>query len=332
MEFTDIIRYIAGHFSDARKEAFADHPLATTIRSKWPASLRSLMPPGVVEKYVFDSSPGLGQWSHAPWLAVLSPEVTRTAMAGFYPVYLFEPGFKSICLVMGQGAQILRATLGRKAALTELAARADILRTAAAGWEAEGFSVGPFVTLKAVSAASADPKKDPWSVSVAFGKRYDVASLPSNSEMGQDLTRMLRIYGRMAGLPKLRFVEQDEDLSELKNDGELPPGSLDGAKRVIEHRKFEKRNRNRKLIAEVKKRFPAQCAACNFSFAEKYGEYMADFIEVHHKVPLSTLPDGGAVLKPTAEDFMVLCSNCHRAIHRAGCPDLESFRTSICGH
>lgn len=327
MGFTDQLRSIGKDFPNARKEPFKGHKLADQIRTDWPASIKDLLEKQRVDQYKFDSSPGLGQWSEAPWLAVLHPAVTSTAMAGFYPVYLFEPGFQTVCLVLGQGAQKLTEALGKKIALEELAKRATLLRARGGEWTLQGFNDGPFQTLKATSVAKpSTSRKDPWSVSVAFGKRYQLAELPTDRVMADDLVKMLDLYDEMAKQTDLLFAPLDEELVDLKDSGELPSKSLDGAIKVIEHRKFEKRHRNRALIAKAKKKLGDKCQACSFSFSSVYGSYMKGFIEAHHKVPISTLPAAGAVLTPTEDDFMVLCSNCHRAIHRAGCPDLETFK------
>ncbi len=57
------------------------------------------------------------------------------------------------------------------------------------------------------------------------------------------------------------------------------------------------------------------CQACRMSFSEVYGNIGAGFIEAHHLVPLSDIRVGEErAYKPT--DFAVLCSNCHRMIHR----------------
>lgn len=125
------------------------------------------------------------------------------------------------------------------------------------------------------------------------------------------------------------MTEHCEHAANLRDSGELPAGGVDGAKKVVEHRKFEKRNRNRKLIAQVKEKLGHHCLACGFSFGHFYGQQMSGFIEAHHKVPITSLPDEGAMLTPDADDFMVLCSNCHRAIHRAGCPDLQTFISTL---
>ncbi len=56
------------------------------------------------------------------------------------------------------------------------------------------------------------------------------------------------------------------------------------------------------------------CTACAFNFYDFYGERGKDYIEVHHLIPLSTL-DEEFEINP-ATDMTVVCSNCHRMIHR----------------
>jgi predicted HNH restriction endonuclease len=57
-----------------------------------------------------------------------------------------------------------------------------------------------------------------------------------------------------------------------------------------------------------------KCKVCNFDFEEKYGEHGKNYIEVHHIVPLSTIPAPSTI--DPEKDLTVLCSNCHRMIHR----------------
>ena len=56
------------------------------------------------------------------------------------------------------------------------------------------------------------------------------------------------------------------------------------------------------------------CMACEFNFRDFYGERGKDYIEVHHLIPLSTLDDEFEINPVT--DMAVVCSNCHRMIHR----------------
>ena len=56
------------------------------------------------------------------------------------------------------------------------------------------------------------------------------------------------------------------------------------------------------------------CMACGFSFEASYLERGKDFIEVHHTIPVSELGESTKV--DPGDDLVVLCSNCHRMVHR----------------
>jgi hypothetical protein len=65
-------------------------------------------------------------------------------------------------------------------------------------------------------------------------------------------------------------------------------------------------------------------------FSERYGEIGKGFIEAHHLRPIASLQEGIAVTYDIAADFAVLCSNCHRMIHRSADPsDLALFRENV---
>lgn len=57
-----------------------------------------------------------------------------------------------------------------------------------------------------------------------------------------------------------------------------------------------------------------KCMACGFDFEKKYGKRGKGFIEVHHLTPVSEL-DSNTKVDPKT-DLAVVCSNCHRIIHR----------------
>ena len=55
------------------------------------------------------------------------------------------------------------------------------------------------------------------------------------------------------------------------------------------------------------------CETCNFNFEEKYGMHGINYAEVHHLKPISEYKEAC----PTyLGDLCILCSNCHRMIHR----------------
>jgi hypothetical protein len=53
---------------------------------------------------------------------------------------------------------------------------------------------------------------------------------------------------------------------------------------------------------------------CGFNFARRYGERGEGFIEVHHIKPIAAR--GTATRIHPKKDMIVVCSNCHRMIHR----------------
>lgn len=78
------------------------------------------------------------------------------------------------------------------------------------------------------------------------------------------------------------------------------------------------RERNPKIIKLAKERFKEKhgrlfCEVCDFDFFEKYGELGEDFIEGHHTIPVSDLEEGQST---KVDDIALVCSNCHKMLHR----------------
>jgi predicted HNH restriction endonuclease len=55
------------------------------------------------------------------------------------------------------------------------------------------------------------------------------------------------------------------------------------------------------------------CDVCGFEFARAYGKLGSGFIEAHHTVPVATL---NGKSKTKVSDLALVCSNCHRMLHR----------------
>ena len=90
--------------------------------------------------------------------------------------------------------------------------------------------------------------------------------------------------------------------------------AVEGKSRLAIHVRYE---RNNTLINRIKenalKANPMlNCEVCGFSFYEKYGELGNGFIEAHHKTPLHESKE----TKTTKNDIALICSNCHRMLHK----------------
>ena len=91
------------------------------------------------------------------------------------------------------------------------------------------------------------------------------------------------------------------------------------------HTKIE---RNSRIPKEVKRLQGYSCLACGFNFEKVYGNLGLDYIEAHHVNPV--YKNKGIEKKVNLlEDFLVLCSNCHKMIHAMGCPSIEMFKLNL---
>lgn len=76
--------------------------------------------------------------------------------------------------------------------------------------------------------------------------------------------------------------------------------------------------RNAALVAKAKQVRGTVCECCGFDFSSVYGGLGSNYIECHHLNPLSERPPQAwdEDIRTTIDDVRMLCSNCHRMIHR----------------
>jgi predicted HNH restriction endonuclease len=114
------------------------------------------------------------------------------------------------------------------------------------------------------------------------------------------------------------FKETDiETAVERDLSGIITEGKVD--RRTIGQRSRSERLR-RVAIEQFKKAHDDKvfCEVCNFDFSEVYGMHGLGFIEVHHKEPIHEMDLAGtkSQLQHALEQVVLLCSNCHRMVHR----------------
>lgn len=121
------------------------------------------------------------------------------------------------------------------------------------------------------------------------------------------------IEGKGKGIWGLRnFIPSGTNVEITEDD----IGFEEGKKKLKQH---IYRERNPKVIRLAKEKFKQEnggrlfCEICEFDFYETYGEIGEDFIEGHHTIPVSELEDGQVT---RIEDIAIVCSNCHRMLHR----------------
>jgi putative restriction endonuclease len=98
----------------------------------------------------------------------------------------------------------------------------------------------------------------------------------------------------------------------------------------VKHARLEK-IRNPALVLEAKRLFKGshgilKCQVCDFDFEAAYGDRGKDYIEVHHTTPISQIENA---TKLTVDDVRMVCSNCHRMLHRPPWIAVEELKTAM---
>jgi 5-methylcytosine-specific restriction enzyme A len=102
-------------------------------------------------------------------------------------------------------------------------------------------------------------------------------------------------------------------------------GAEEGSEKLILH-KYRERSRSlvdAKKSQVIQSKGKLECEVCAFNFSSTYGNLGDGFIEVHHKIPLSEY-DGSQITH--LQDLAVVCSNCHRMLHRSQGSSIESLK------
>ena len=311
MKIDDILRHIARNYREALTQKYSAHPVASFIRNDAVAEFNSLVPQ---QQLIIKGSAGNGRWTFLPWIALFDPAVSRSAQSGYYVVYLFSEDMRSVYLSLNQGAKRVHDEFaGTKSAIAELENRAHRMRQRIVQHAARLNDFSIQITKSSVT--------HPYEAGHALGKAYKVDALPKHKHLFQDLLEALKLYRTLIMRGGTSAFDTDEWLDEI---AEKP---LTEMRRYIVHRTIE---RNQKTSQYVKAARGHQCEACGFDFHQTYGEPGLGFIEAHHLIPLSSLPEGEPVPIDPYKDFAVLCSNCHRIAHRRSPPySVKEIQTMI---
>ncbi len=121
-----------------------------------------------------------------------------------------------------------------------------------------------------------------------------------------------------------------ESGSALDEGTELNVSADEGFIKVVIHKARERDSsivRAKKLAAWHTLRRLA-CEVCDFDFAKYYGQHGEKYIECHHRMPLRDVTDQKGQ-RTRLEDLALVCSNCHRMLHRGVWPSIDKLRSLI---
>jgi 5-methylcytosine-specific restriction protein A len=104
--------------------------------------------------------------------------------------------------------------------------------------------------------------------------------------------------------------ETNEPVPDLDLDATADEGRLLERNHLVRER--NPKLRQQKITAVLAAGLAIACEVCAFDFETIYGERGRQYIEVHHRTPLHA----SGRQRTRLTDLALLCSNCHRMIHR----------------
>jgi len=159
------------------------------------------------------------------------------------------------------------------------------------------------------STLSSDPVLSK-SILLKYGPSTSVIWL--TDEEGERLYRLV-----VAQNPEMESVWPESLGRETSQTLSLPDVDLTGKEgsRILRSHLWVERDRSlvdAKKAAVLTATRRLACEVCTFDFFARYGELGKEFCEVHHLQPLAS----GGLRQTTLDDLAVVCSNCHRMMHR----------------
>lgn len=316
----EVLSRIALEYTAAKQDPQKGHPIADLLRNEATDVVRQALGQNA-SFYQVVGSPGKGNWAAVPWISVFDPDITTSATRGYYVVYLVNPTEKTIALSLNQGATAVRDEFGRRAR--------EILRSRATLMRARLQLYEKHFADHSISLGSSQELPGDYEAGHALGRVYRAESLPMDERLAHDLQDIVAMYGR---LKYLGGLEQSIEPSEAQEIAQERPAAqtIDEQRQYKLHRKIERQAGVSERVKQIK---GYVCEACSFRFEDYYGPLGAQFIEAHHRRPLGSLAQGQRVAYRLDTDFLVLCANCHRMIHRMpDTSDVEALRQLIREH
>ena len=149
----------------------------------------------------------------------------------------------------------------------------------------------------------------------------------NNNFTNEELKSITKFYSQNIlsdeNIMKDIYKDTNIDYKKIMDDYEIKE-----EKRLKNHVAFEGRltNSDKNNLKEI---LGYRCMCCGINLSDIYGKLGNKYIELHHLIPYSELGENETrILKP--DDFVVLCPNCHRMIHRLdNAGDIDLLRKII---
>lgn len=312
----EVIEALLNEYPKVSRENFKNHEYPRYLKKEVPKLLNSSL--NLPDIYRIDASAGNGSWANIPWIAVFNKLVTESVRFGFFIVYLFQADCSGVYLSLNQGTASLKERYGLGGAREILREQAKVFRKTISLNTNIKFYEDIDLKLEAIpKETTARRLGQAYQAGNILATYYPKNNLPTSDKLVNDLLHLINIYEQLI---------EDQPVEPQESDSTVEDVWFEDLSKYKIHRRVE---RNQALCKKAKEMHGYVCKACNFDFETRYGEVGKNYIEAHHIVPIATLEKTKVQLNPLT-DFTVLCSNCHRMIHRIKpTPTLEDFKKII---
>ncbi|QEE34234.1 DUF3578 domain-containing protein [Octadecabacter sp. SW4] len=310
---SEMLSRVATEFTYARGKPFKNSAFGNFVRKEIAEEAKKRLIFLPFEMTV-KASVGNGNWAAVPWLAFFDPLITTTATRGYYIVYLINPQSEKIFLSLNQGTTAVDEEFGVKTGRDVLRRRARDIALRVSDFSRH-FDDGP------IDLGSDATLPSGYVAGHAFGREYDARNI-NTKDFNSDLEKMLFAYEAL--IDRGGTSPTDAMIEEAGNQG------IEETRRYVLSKRIERAPSVRRQVLAKR---GTVCEGCGLNPKTDYvfsGRPDQTPLDVHHSKPLQGLAEGETRRYEIPRDFLVLCPNCHRMIHKQDDPsDLSQLKKRI---
>lgn len=249
MDLTEVLAGVVGYNRRAPK----NQPSQVHLQVAATALLHDLPPLG----YKVLASGKAQALPEIPWLAILDPDVTKTAKSGIYVVYLFDTSVSKVYLTLNQGvtAHVESFKASGLRGANQLARDALAYESKAIRAKLDPNSLQGL--LKDIDLNATGALGQAYEAGTIAAVSYTLSSLPSEEKLRTDLKRMLDLYTAVITAKKLLVQENPQTFQipaeKMQNSTvlEFKPKSADEYLSKVEARLLKKTRKHEMLVADL---------------------------------------------------------------------------------
>jgi hypothetical protein len=213
MDLSEQLKKFLNGWTQATKEQFTGHPIATLFRQDIKGEIDAIVK-NSDPLFEVKASVGAGNWANVPWLSILNPKITSTTQDGIYPVYLFNADGSGFYLSLIQGTTNPTKLLGKRTAEKRAKKIKDFLLFNIPELSEWG---QPDIDLRAGTSLGKSYEKTNISA-----KYYDASAIPLSEDLIEDLKSILNIYKKIEQIDIETMLNINESINPTTTLGQLP--------------------------------------------------------------------------------------------------------------